>query len=94
MLDELENDPLFGGSPRKKYMDIIFNANQNLVEEHLHDNIKYMSALELLLEDMLGEDKDIVQIVRNYMFENQTKIDERTKDLLIEGMGAILTQNE
>jgi len=94
MLDELENDPLFGGTPRKKYMDIIFNANRNLVEEHLHDNIKYMAALELLLEDMLGEDKDIVQIVRNYMFENETKIDDRTKDLLIEGMGAILTQNE
>ena len=94
MLDELENDPLFGGSPRKKYMDIIFNANQNLVEEHLHDNIKYIAALELLLEDMMGEDKDIVQIVRNYMFENEMKIDQRTKDLLIEGMGAILTQNE
>ena len=94
MLEELENDPLFGGSPRKKYMDIIFNANRNLVEEHLHDNIKYMAALELLLEDMMGEDKDIVQIVRNYSYENQAKIDERTMDLLVEGMGNILTQNE
>jgi len=94
MLDELENDPLFGGSPRKKYMDIIFNANQNLVEEYLHDNIKYIAALELLLEEMLGKDKDVVQIVRNYMYENETKIDERTKDLLIDGMGQILTQNE
>ena len=94
MLEELENDPLFGGSPRKKYMDIIFNANRNLVEEHLHDNIRYMAALELLLEDMMGEDKDIVQIVRNYSYENQEKIDERTMDLLVEGMGNILTQNE
>jgi len=94
MLEELENDPLFGGSPRKKYMDIIFNANRNLVEEHLHDNIRYMAALELLLEDMMGEDKDIVQIVRNYSYENQEKIDDRTMDLLVEGMGNILTQNE
>ena len=94
MLEELENDPLFGGSPRKKYMDVIFNANRNLVEEHLHENIRYMAALELLLEEMMGEDKDIVQIVRNYSYENQAKIDDRTMDLLVDGMGQILTQNE
>ncbi len=94
MLEELENDPLFGGSPRKKYMDIVFNANQNLVDEHLYQNIRYMAALELLLEDMMGEDKDIVQIVRNYSYENQAKIDDRTMDLLVDGMGQILTQNE
>jgi len=94
MLDELENDPLFGGTPRKKYMDIIFNANQNLVEEHLYQNIRYMAGLELLLEEMLGEGKDVVQIVKNYMFENESKIDDRTNDLLIDGMGQILTQNE
>ncbi len=94
MLEELENDPLFGGSPKKKYMDIIFNANRNLVEEYLHENIKYMAALELLLEDMMGEDKDIVQIVRNYSFENQNKIDDRSMDLMVDGMGKILTQNE
>jgi hypothetical protein len=53
-----------------------------------------MAGLELLLEEMLGEDKDVVQIVKNYMFENEAKIDERTNDLLIDGMGQIVTQNE
>jgi hypothetical protein len=94
MLDELENDPLFGGSPRKKYMDIIFNANQNLVDEYLYQTMRYTAALELMLEEQLGEDKDIEQIAKSYMFENASKVDERTNDLLIDGMGQIVTQNE
>jgi hypothetical protein len=94
MLDELENDPLFGGSPRKKYMDIIFNANQNLVDEYLYQTMRYTATLELMLEEQLGEDKDIEQIAKSYMFENVSKVDERTNDLLIDGMGQILTQNE
>jgi len=94
MLDELENDPLFGGSPRKKYIDIIFNANQNLVDEHLYQNIRYMAGLELMLEKFLGEGKDVVQEVKSFMFENEIMVDERTNDLLIDGMGQIVTQNE
>jgi len=94
MLEELENDPIFGGTPKKKYMDIIFNANRNLVENYLYDNIKYTAALELLLEEMLSEDKDIVNIVNNFMFNNEDKIKQRADDLMINAMGEILTQNE
>jgi hypothetical protein len=94
MLDELENDPLFGGTPRKKYIDIIFNANQNLVDEFLYQNMRYIAALELMLEEQIGEDKDIEQLAKSYMFENELKVDERTNDLLIDGMGQIVTQNE
>jgi hypothetical protein len=94
MLDELENDPLFGGTPRKKYIDIIFNANQNLVDEFLYQNMRYIAALELILEEQIGEDKDIEQLAKSYMFENELKVDERTNDLLIDGMGQIVTQNE
>lgn len=90
----LDDDDFFGGSPKKKYFDIIFNANRNLVEDELSDNLKKIAALELLLEEMMGEDKDILQIVQNYIWENQEKIDKKTVDLYIEGMGNILTKNE
>ncbi len=89
-----DDDDIFGGSPKKKYFDIIFNANRNLVEDELTDNIRKIAALELLLEDMMGEDKDILQIVQNYIWENQEKIDEKATNLFIEGMGNILTKNE
>jgi len=90
----LDDDDIFGGSPQKKYFDIIFNANRNLVEDELSDNLRKIAALELLLEEMMGEDKDILQIVQNYIWENQEKIDKKTIDLYIEGMGNILTKNE
>ncbi len=90
----LDDDDIFGGSPRKKYFDIIFNANRNLVEEELTTNLQKMAALEMLLEEMLGEEKDVMQIVQNYIWENQDRIDKKTTDLFIEGMGNILTKNE
>ena len=90
----LEDDELFGGTPKKKYFDIIFNANRNLVEDALTNNLENIAALELLLEDMMGEDKDIEKIVFNYIINNQNKINDRVKDLYIEGMGKILAQNE
>ncbi len=89
-----DDDDIFGGSPQKKYFDIIFNANRNLVEDELTNNLRKIAALELLLEDMLGEEKDILQIVQNYIWENQEKIDQKTTNLFIEGMGNILTKNE
>ena len=90
----LDDDDLFGGSPDKKYFDIIFNANRNLVEEELSSNLEKLAAFELLFEDMMGEDKDILQIVQNYIRENQDKIKKKQTDLYIEGMGNILTKNE
>jgi len=90
----LEDDDLFGGSPKKKYFDIIFNANRNLVEEELSRNLEKLAAYELLFEEMMGEDKDIMQILQNYIWENVDKVKEKQTSLFIEGMGDILTKNE
>ncbi len=90
----MEDDDLFGGSPQKKYFDIIFNANRNLVEEELSRNLEKLAAYELLFEEMMGEDKDIMQILQNYIWENPEKVKEKQTSLFIEGMGDILTKNE
>ena len=90
----MEDDDLFGGSPKKKYFDIIFNANRNLVEEELSRNLEKLAAYELLFEEMMGADKDIMQILQNYIWENAEKVKEKQTSLFIEGMGDILTKNE
>jgi hypothetical protein len=90
----LEDDDLFGGSPSKKYFDIIFNANRNLVEFALTENLEKIAVLEMLLEEMLGEDKDLIQIIRNYSVNNMDKVSEKVTSLYIEGMGDILSKNE
>ena len=88
------SDDIFGGTPEGKYFDVIFNANRNLVEQELSNVINKLAAVELLLEDVLGEDKDVETIINNYIFNNQDKIKQRQNNIYIESMGNILSQNE
>ncbi len=88
-----EDDELFGGSPEKKYFDILFNANRNLVEYQLTGNIQRIVVMEKLLEEFLdGEDVDIK--VRDYILDNGIEVEEMVKNRYIADMGDILTQNE
>ncbi len=86
----LEDDDLFGGSVQKKYFDIIFNANRNLVEYQLTTNLERIAALELLIDE--GENLD--QILRKLSIEKSDEIAKSLEDLYITGMGDIVSQNE
>ncbi len=94
MFDFGEDDDLFGGSPKKKYFDIIFNANRNLVENALSENLKRVVILEKLLEERLNESEDIDMLIRNYAISNIDDVESMLTDAYIAGMGDILTQNE
>ncbi len=87
------DDDIFEGTPEGRYFDIVFNANRNVVENELLNTIEKMSALELLLEEML-EGKDVENIIRNYIINNPEKIKERKINNIIESMGNILSQSE
>jgi len=89
-----DEDDIFVGSPKSKYYDIIFNANRGLSEQELDNNLDKIAAMEMLLEEMMGEDKDLEQILRNFIIHNDQKIENRKKDLYINGMGNIVTQSE
>jgi len=88
------DEDIFEGTPKGKYFDIVFHANRNVVENEIDSIMGKVAALELLLEEMLGEDKDIENIIRNYVFNHQNEIEDRKKNLYIESMGNILSQSE
>ena len=90
----LEDDDIFGGKPEDKFFDIVYNANKNLVQNELINVTTKSAAMELLLEEMLGEEKDIEGIIANYIMNNQDKVNNRINDLYIEMTGNILSQNE
>ena len=90
----LEDDDIFGGKPEDKFFDIVYNANRNLVQNELINATTKSAAMELLLEEMLGEEKDIEGIIANYIMNNQDKVNSRINDLYIEMTGNILSQNE
>jgi len=93
MLFEDEDD-IFTGSPKSKYFDVIYNASQTLSQLELEKNIETMALMELLLEEMLGKDKDLEAILQEYKWKNLDALENKVRDLYMIGMGNILSQNE
>ena len=87
-----DEDDIFMGSPRSKFLDIVFNANRGLVDAELERIIERMAVLELMLnvDDVEVLEKKIAQ----YAFENMDVVQTKVKSLYIESMGNVLTQSE
>lgn len=91
MLYEDEDD-IFMGSPKSKFFDILFNANKDLVKEKLLDIVERYNAMEILLEEHLGEQAS--HALHSVLLERADEIHERNNDFFIATVGEILTQNE
>ena len=87
-----DEDDVFLGSPVSKLMDIVFNANNDVVRFDLENFMKRRAALELILEAKIGENYD--EEVNLFMLENRELIDSKTKSLSIELMGEIVSKSE
>jgi len=87
-----DEDDIFGGSPRSKLMDVVFNANNDIVRQELENFIEKVAVMELLLEEHIGEDIDAA--VKNHRNTHLDEASVKTKSLYIELMGAILSQSE
>jgi len=87
-----DEDDLFLGSPVSKLMDIIFNANNDVVRFDLENFMRRRAALEMVLEEKLGEDYgDEIDI---FMVENRDDVETKMKSLSIELMGEIVSKSE
>lgn len=91
MLYEDEDD-IFMGSPKSKFFDILFNANKDLVKEKVLQIVERYNAMELLLEETLGN--DVHQTVNSVLMDRADDIVQRNNDFFIVTVGEILTQNE
>ncbi len=87
-----DEDDVFLGSPVSKLMDIIFNANNDVVRFDLENFMKRRAALEMVLEEKLGDDYG--KIIDIFMMENRDAVESKTKSLSIELMGEIVSKSE
>lgn len=87
-----DEDDIFVGSPKSKLMDVIFNANNDVVRYELEKFIDRTAAMELLIANKLGEDID--KELKSFMRSNGDEVENYAKSLYIELMGAILSQSE
>jgi len=88
-----DEDDIFGGSPRSKFMDIVFNANRSVAENELQKLIERLAAMEKLLEASM-DDAEIERRVKQVQFEEADAINALAKEIYIESMGNILSQSE
>lgn len=87
-----DEDDVFLGSPTSKLMDIIFNANNDVVRFDLENFMKKRAAMELVLEEHLGE--DFLNKVDQFTISNQDEVNTKLKSLSIELMGDIVSKSE
>ncbi|MDD2358592.1 MAG: DUF2018 family protein [Thiovulaceae bacterium] len=87
-----DEDDIFMGSPKSKFLDVVFNANRGVAELELERIMERMAILEIMLgvEDVEAFEKTISQ----YAWENKDAIETKVKSLYIESMGNVLTQCE
>ncbi len=87
-----DEDDIFQGSPKSKFMDIVFNANRDLVQNELERLMIRLAAMEVMLQESQGE--DIERAIKSMEFERADEIDMTVKNLYMISVGNILTQNE
>ncbi len=92
MFDDLE-DIFSGGSPKAKFFDIVYNANRNLVEEELDRLVERVCALEMMLEEKIGEEA-LEEEVRNRTLLPSAELEECKSSKYIDLTANILTRNE
>ncbi len=88
-----EDDDFLIGTPQSKFFDILFHANREIVKNKLLQCIDRYNAMELLLEQHLGEEV-LEKEIQSTLLEKSDAVLERNQDLFIALMGEILSQNE
>lgn len=87
-----DEDDILMGSPKSKFMDVVFNANNDVVRAELESFIDKVAAMEMMLENEVGD--DVQTQVERFIASNRLDVDTKAKSLYIELMGAILSQSE
>jgi len=87
-----DEDDIFGGSPRSKFMDVVFNANNDIVRQELENFIEKVAVMELMLEEKIGGDVD--SAIESYRATHLDEANAKAKSLYVELMGAVLSQSE
>ena len=79
-------------TPKDKFFEIVYHANQNLVIEELEKVFERMAALEVLAEKCYGDEVEMK--IQEVMFNNSDEVKAAEDDLYIHTMANILTKNE
>ncbi len=84
------DDIIFGGSVLKKLLEVLQNANQNLVEVEMESFLARVAATEMLLEQKGVTEAEI----KSFIFENQDEVNQHVNSLALTLTADIVSKNE
>ncbi len=87
-----DEDDVFLGSPMSKLMDIVFSANNDVVRFDLENFIRQRAAMEILLEEHVGE--EYFEKIKTLEALRGDDIAIKTKSLAMELAGEIVSKSE
>ncbi|WP_201353012.1 DUF2018 family protein [Hydrogenimonas urashimensis] len=93
MLFEDEEDIFTGGSPKRKFFDIVYHANRNLVENEIDKLVMRLCIVESMLEEKIGEEA-LENEVRRHSALPSEELEDCMASKYIGLTADILTQNE
>ncbi len=82
---------IFGGTPKSKFMDVVFNANRDIVKAELEKLVYRAAAMEVVLEE---KGIDVESAIKEIQLEKGSEVEDTAKSIFIEYMGNILSQSE
>ena len=85
-----DEDDIFMESPKSKFFDVSRTASQDIVNEEWDKVIEKVAILELMLSEGKGEDFEINQVIKQYLFDNEEKVNAVKKGLYVEFTGEII----
>jgi hypothetical protein len=85
---EDENN-IFGGTPKSKYWDFSKQVSQDLAEDEFDNIVERIAVMEMMLSEHHDID-NLDKIVKGYVLQNMSEVEEMKKSLYIELAGHLL----
>lgn len=89
-----DEDDIFLGSPKSKFFDVVFNANNDVAIYELEAMVDRMATMEMMLEERMDSLEEIEDTIRAYKYSRTEEIEAHAKNTYIFYMGAILSKSE
>lgn len=93
ILTDEEDDIFSGGSPRKKFSEILDVANRNLVMDELDTLFDRLAVYEMIMEERLGIE-DFDRELNTMRVTQSTEVENRRVGFYIETVANIVSRNE
>ncbi len=85
-----DEDDIFMGSPKSKFMDIVRTASSEVVDDEIDKIVEKYAIMEMLLSEGKDEEFDLNKVLKQYVFENTDKVNNMKKGLYMEFTGEVI----